>query len=104
MNRIRRIASVFWLALALLIGQHAAALHDLGHATEQFSQKKDSRHAPASCDKCFACAELTGAVGVTPPAVPVVVTSNHVSSAVLELCAPAAARLAFRSRAPPTLS
>jgi hypothetical protein len=104
MNRIRRIASVFWLALALLIGQQAAALHDLGHATEKFSQKKDSRHAPASCDKCFACAELSGAVGVAPPAVPVVVADTRVSSVVLDLCAPAATRLAFRSRAPPTLS
>jgi hypothetical protein len=101
MNRIRRIASAFWLALALLIGQHAAALHDLGHASEQLSQKKDSRHAPASCDKCFAFAELSGALGAAAPAVPVVVADNHVPFAVLTPGVASAPRLAYRSRAPP---
>jgi hypothetical protein len=101
MNRVRRIASAFWLALALLLGQHAAALHDLGHASEQLSQKKESRHAPASCDKCFAFAELSGALGATAPAVPVVFAGGDVPFTVLTLGAPSAARLAYRSRAPP---
>jgi hypothetical protein len=103
MIRLRRIATVFWFALALLIGQHAAALHDLGHATEQFSQKKHSRHIPASCDKCFACAELSGAAGASTPAVAIPAAANEVPVATNETGVACAPRLAFRSRAPPTL-
>ena len=103
MIRMRRIASAFWLALALAIGQQAAALHALGHATEQLSRKHDSAPAPSSCDLCFACAELSGAVAATVPTVPAVVAGHCRSFVVLEPGAPAAARLAFRSRAPPTL-
>ncbi len=103
MIRLRRIATVFWFALALLAGQQAAALHDLGHATEQFSQKKHSRHVPASCDKCFACAELSGAAGASIPAVAIASAANEAPFAVHETGASCAPRLAFRSRAPPSL-
>jgi hypothetical protein len=97
----RRIALALWLALAVLVGQQAAALHDLGHATQQLSQKKESPHAPTSCDKCFACAELSGAMLATAPGVPVVAAGNHVSFTVPDLGVQYAPRLAFRSRAPP---
>lgn len=103
MTRLRRIASAFWLALALLAGQHAVALHGLAHATEQFTQKKDSPHVPASCDKCFACAELSSAASATVPTLPVVTAGGHLHHALFEPGASLAARLAFRSRAPPTL-
>jgi hypothetical protein len=103
MTRLRRIASAFWLALALLIGQHAAALHGLAHATEQFTQKKDSQHIPASCDKCFACAELSGGAAPAVPSLAVVTAGGHLHLALLEPGASPAALLAFRSRAPPTL-
>jgi hypothetical protein len=99
----RRIALALWLALALLIGQHAAALHDLGHATERLSQKKDSHRIPASCDKCFACAELSGAIGATAATVPVVAAGGPVSAAIPDSSAPCITRLAFRSRAPPRI-
>jgi hypothetical protein len=101
MTRPRRILSAFWLALALLVGQHAAALHGLAHATEQFTQKKDSQHLPASCDKCFACAELSSAVGPSIPAVPIVAADAPLHFASVEAHAPCAARLAYRSQAPP---
>jgi hypothetical protein len=100
---LRRIAIAFGLALALLAGQQAAALHDLGHAAEQFSQKKHSRHVPASCDKCFACAELSGAPGVGIPAVAIPAAANEVPFATSETGVACAPRLAFRSRAPPSL-
>lgn len=103
MTRLRRIASAFWLALALLAGQHVAALHGLAHATEQFTQKKDSPHAPASCDKCFACAELSSAAAATVPSLPVVIAGSYLHLARFEPGTSPAARLAFRSRAPPTL-
>ena len=103
MTRMRRIASAFWLALALLVGQQASALHALGHATEQLSRKHDSTPAPSTCDQCFACAELSGAVGATIPSVPAVIADNSQPFAVIEQGAPAVLRLAFRSRAPPAL-
>lgn len=100
---IRRTVTALWFALALLVGQQAAALHDLGHAADQFSQKKHSRHVPASCDKCFACAELSGAAGVSIPAVAIPAAANEALFATHETGAACAPRLAFRSRAPPSL-
>ena len=103
MTRLRGFVVAFWLALALLVGQQAALLHDLGHATEQLGGKKDSKHAPVSCDKCFAAATLSGAVGATMPQVPAVVADTLRDSSPPHRDASIAPRLAFRSRAPPTL-
>jgi hypothetical protein len=103
MKSVRSFAGILWLALALLVGQQAAALHDLGHATEKLSHKQDSKTPPASCDQCFACAELSGAVGVTVPVLPVVAacTPHAVDPITRSVASPA--RLAYRSRAPPSL-
>ena len=103
MRSIRRLASILWLALALLVGQQAAALHDLGHATGQLTHKQDSNTAPASCDQCFACAELSGAVGITVPDVLVVAACTPRAAEPLDQSVASPARLAYRSRAPPAL-
>ena len=100
---MRRFLSAFWLALALLIGQQAAALHALGHATEQLQQKKDSAPAPSSCDLCIAYAQFSGAAGSKVAALPVVAAAAVAPLDFVVAGSPAAARLAFRSRAPPTL-
>ena len=99
---MRRFLSALWLALALVLGQQAVALHALGHATEQLSQKK-SKPAPVSCDECFACATLSGAMGATIPQVPVIVADSLRVISPLHRDASVAARLAFHSRAPPVL-
>ena len=103
MSSIRRIAKVVWFALALLVGQQAAALHDLGHATGQLTHKQDSNTTPASCDQCFACAELSGAVGVTAPVLPLVAACAPRAADPLQSGVASPARLAYRSRAPPSL-
>jgi hypothetical protein len=103
MNSIRRFATAFWLALALLVGQQAAALHDLGHATERLAHKQDSKPNSSTCDQCFACAELSGAVGTTLPPLPSTDASHAQCARPLERGVAVAPRLAFRSRAPPTL-
>ena len=103
MKPIRRIALALWLALALLVGQQAAALHDLGHATGQLSHNQDSKTAPATCDQCFACAELSGAVGVTMPVLAVIAACTPPAAEPVVPGAAIPARLAYRSRAPPTL-
>ncbi len=103
MRSTHRIAGILWLALALLVGQQAAALHDLGHATGQLSHKQDSKAPVSTCDKCFACAELSGAVGVTVPVLPLVAACTPRAAEPLPRGAASPARLAYRSRAPPTL-
>jgi hypothetical protein len=103
MTPIRRFLSIFCLALALAAAQQAAALHDLGHATGQLTQKHDSKPGPSKCNLCFACAELSGAVGATPPTVPVVALGGHQVRPSSDRGSRPAPLLAFRSRAPPPL-
>ncbi|HUP98374.1 MAG TPA: hypothetical protein VM073_10545 [Usitatibacter sp.] len=59
MKALRRLGFALWLALALVLGQHAAAMHDLGHASEKLSHP-DSKPAKVKCGECFACAQLVG--------------------------------------------
>jgi hypothetical protein len=102
MKSTHRFAAAFWLALALLVGQQAVALHDLGHATERLSQHQDSKTPPASCDQCFACAQLSSAVGVVPVVLPEVSAGIPVACFVHDAAIFVAPLLAFRSQAPPT--
>jgi hypothetical protein len=102
MRGMRRFASAFWLALALLLGQHASLVHALGHATEQISKKKDSKPAPASCDQCFAFAELSNAIGTAPVAFAGLELAFAAHAVSFPFDAPAHPRLAYRSQAPPT--
>jgi hypothetical protein len=102
MIRIRRVAATLFLALAVLLGQHAAALHGLGHATEELSRKQGSL-PPHACDQCFACAQLAG--GATPalPTIPAVDLAFDHPFFFLECGTVAVPHLAFRSRAPPAV-
>lgn len=97
----RRLLFALALAFALLFGQQAAALHDLGHAVDRIAHKGSAPSSP--CDQCFACAQLSGAVGTSLPAIPAVPLEN---AAPLERARSgflAAPRLAFLSRGPPAL-
>jgi HD superfamily phosphodiesterase len=100
MRIFRRLGFALWLALALVAGQQAALLHDLGHASEKLSQK-DTKPAPAKCDKHFAFTQLTGAASASIEIPPV-------ECSLAEFVAPeagsrAAPTLAYRSQAPPAL-
>lgn len=90
------------LVAALLFGQQLVVLHDLTHANEQLS-RKDGKTGSPTCDQCFACAQLSGAVGPTPLVLPAGCAGHTPSEALLEQDAASAPLLAFRSRAPPTL-
>lgn len=100
MNRLRRLLFSLWMALALCVGQQALALHDLAHAANP-QHKQDSTPGKSTCDKCFACAQLSGAVGASIPEVPLVAESPHHPLDCEVAAVHAASRLAFRSRAPP---
>jgi hypothetical protein len=100
MSRFRRIFFAFWLALAVVAGQYAVAAHDLAHAAGH----KEGVPGKSTCDTCFACAELSSAVGASIP--PVVLPDNAPQAVLIDpdtaVCA--APRLAFQSRGPPTLA
>jgi HD superfamily phosphodiesterase len=100
MKSLHRLAVVLWLALALVAGQHAALLHDLGHAAD-LAQKQDTKPGQSQCDKCYAFAQLIGAPS-TVFAVPAVVVAIETPRFV---DASAATRrvTAYRSQAPPNL-
>jgi len=102
--QLRRFLAAFWIALALVVGQQAAALHDLSHASEQLAQNNKGKPAHHSCDQCFLSAQLSGAVGTTILALPVVPMPLAVSSRVDDRFVPGAPRVPFRSRAPPALA
>jgi predicted HD phosphohydrolase len=100
MKHLRRLGVVLWLALALVAGQHAALLHDLGHAAE-LAQKQDSKPSQTQCEKCYAFAQLIGAPSpvfeVPAVVVPIEATDFVDASAATRRIA------AYRSQAPPIL-
>lgn len=100
MKLFRRLGVVLWLALALVAGQHAALLHDLGHAAE-LTQKQDTKPGQSQCEKCYAFAQLLGAPNavfeVPAVVVPVEAIASVDASAVTRRVA------AYRSQAPPIL-
>jgi hypothetical protein len=100
MKPLRRLGTAFWLALALLVGQQAAALHDLGHAIQQV-EHKGSVPSGNTCDECFACAQLGAAVGIEPPAIPPNAATDAVPCTAEPSSFHAAPRLAFLSTGPP---
>jgi hypothetical protein len=100
MKRFRKLGFALWLALAILVGQQAAALHDLGHAAAQIT---DEGAPPSSspCDKHFLFAQSFGPAGAFA-SVPAVSAGVVATTPRVQQFAPAATRFAFRSRAPPT--
>jgi hypothetical protein len=99
-NRIARIVFALCLGLAVLAGQHAVAMHDFAHAAGH----KEGTPGKTTCDKCFACAELSSAVGGS--VAPITVPGGAPLPSIRECdnAIGAAPRLAFRSRAPPVRS
>jgi hypothetical protein len=101
MKSLRHLAFAFVLILALVAGQHAALLHDLGHATQAIQDGKG--HVPGSdtCDKCSLYAPFSGAIGAFVAVLPLVAAAII---AALASYLPALSRtvVSSRSRAPPS--
>ena len=102
MTPVRRLATAFWLALALLFAQHAAAVHALAHAVDSVAQQKQ---LPPShqCDECTSTANLSGALAPSLPVVAVLLP-DAVTAALCSRAADVELQLAFHSRGPPPLS
>ena len=101
MKAFRHLAPAILLALAVLLGQNAAQLHDLSHAIHGVQQGgQDQLPGSDTCEKCSLYAPFSGAAAAFVVAV-VVLTAAIV--AALASCLPALSRtvVTSRSRAPP---
>ena len=92
------------LALALLFAQQTAALHWLSHAVEATHAKAGLPTPLEHCDECVALAGLGAAAASTTPLLPTSFAQHALCAVPLATPSLAAARLAYRSRAPPILS
>lgn len=101
MKRLRSFATAAWLALALIVGQQAAALHALEHARAELAQKHESLPDAPACEEHFLFAGFSGALASNIPELPPVALGEAAPAVQDERAAPQALRLAFRSRAPP---
>lgn len=101
MKRLRSLAPALWLALALLVGQQAAALHALEHAKQELAQKQDSLPEAPLCDEHFLFAGFSGALAASLPDLPPVALDDAAPAIEDERGASQPLLLAFRSRAPP---
>lgn len=100
MKALRHLGLVLWLALSLVAGQRAVALHDLGHATDAIGADEDGGPAQP-CAEHSACAQLSGALP-SPEFTPSFTAAMPPRAALpAALDAALAPRLSFRSRAPP---
>lgn len=98
MKYIRQLGLALSLAFALLVGQQAVLLHDLGHALEW---RKGGVPADKTCDTHYLCAQLGNAVDAVPPVLPpAAAISLPVESRSTEGAAQRT-RLAYRAQAPP---
>ena len=102
MRSLRSLLFAFSLAAALALGQYAALLHGLGHATEQLSQKPGAP-AKIACDQCFTCSQLSSAAPTMASAF-IAPQADAVLSPREGTCGPSVTRVVFLSRGPPVLS
>lgn len=99
MNRARHILLAFGLALALLLGQHATALHGLAHASGELAQK-DS--APAkTCEDHSLFVALGHGVAAKSTVAPLVAAASARPAVEASRSAALPQRFRFHSRAPP---
>lgn len=98
---LRRLLFALVLGLALVAGQHAAQLHDLGHALKRMQSGSQDQHPGAdTCDKCSLYAPFSGAASAHPLVIAVIAAAIV---AALFSFVPALSRTVVfsRSRAPP---
>ena len=98
LSGLRRVLFASWLALAIVLGQQAVVLHDLAHAA---GHKQESTPGKTACDKCFACAELSGAMAASIVAVALTDSTQSLHASRGRAAVGAATWLAYRSQAPP---
>lgn len=102
-KHVRHLGFALCLAFALLMGEHGALLHELGHGFQRIDHPAQHQYPGGdTCDKCFAFSQLTGAApgGV---AAAVLVLAAILIAAFAAITAPSRTVVATRSRAPPSI-
>ena len=101
---LKDILARAFLALAFLFAQQTASLHWLSHAIDA-TQAKAGKSAPAPdhCDECLTLSALGAGATSNGAQLPVPAAQHALLASAAPVASPAALRLAFRSRAPPTL-
>jgi hypothetical protein len=102
MKLFRRFGFALLLAFALVAGQQAAALHELGHATGQYAPKHGTK-GNTGCDTHYLYSQLGSAANAAKSVAPVVACTPPQSPLYAWHAASPVARFAFNPRAPPTL-
>ena len=101
MKAFRRVAPALFLAIALLLGQQAAQLHDLSHAIQGVEKGSQEQYPGSdSCEKCSLYAPFSGAAAAFIVAV-IVLTAAIVAALASFLPALSRTVVTSRSRAPP---
>jgi hypothetical protein len=100
-KHVRHLGFALCVAFALLVGEHGALLHELGHGFQRIDHPTQDRYPGGdTCDKCFAFSQLTGAatggIAVVAFALAAIVIALFVA-----ITAPSRTVVATRSRAPP---
>jgi hypothetical protein len=91
------------LALAFLFAQQTASLHWLSHAIDATHAKAGSgTPAPDHCDECLTLGALGAGATSRGAELPAPAAQHALPASASSVASPAALRLAFRSRAPPT--
>jgi len=104
MPLLKNILARGLLALAFLFAQQTASLHWLSHAIDATHAKVGkSAPAPDHCDECLTLSALGAGATSNGAELPAPAAQHALLAAVTPVASPAALRLAFRSRAPPTL-
>lgn len=100
MNRARHILVAFCFALALVLGQHATALHALAHASGEV-QQKDSSSPGKTCEEHSLFVALGHGVVAKSAIAPLVAAASARPAVEALRSAALPQRFRFHSRAPP---
>jgi hypothetical protein len=103
MSHVTRYVLACALIIALLLGQHASALHALGHAIDGATQN-DGAPLPTKCADHSIFATIGAALGSNAPVAPFVAAVLPLPVVPVRAGATLAQRFNFRPRAPPALA
>ena len=95
---MRRLLAILWLALAVAIGQHAASVHALKHATDALA---GTTQAPQECEQHSLLSSLGSAAGSDSRAAPAMESASPAPVAPHAERVALPVRYSFLSRAPP---
>jgi hypothetical protein len=100
----KNILACAFLALAFLFAQQTASLHWLSHAIDgTHATAGKGAPAPDHCDECLALSALGAGATSSSAELPTPAVQLALFTSATPVASKAALRLAFRSRAPPTL-